>query len=74
MTRKINTHYPNVDKKVCVGGMERKELWQPGEVLHSPEDGIHGLTALTGQGDRKSRRVSMRKRNLKRNCAKSRSE
>jgi len=26
MTRKINTHCPNVDKKVCVGGMERKEL------------------------------------------------
>lgn len=36
MARKRNTHHPNVDKKVCVGGMEGKELRQPGEVLHSP--------------------------------------
>jgi hypothetical protein len=36
MARKRNTHYPNVDKKVCVGGMEGKELWLPGEILHPP--------------------------------------
>ena len=76
MTRKINTHYPNVDKKVCVGGMEGKELRQPGEILHSPCDGVHGLTALIGQGDRKSRRVRLgiRRRNPSRSCTRSRSE
>ena len=26
ITRKINTHYPNVDKEACVSGMEEKEL------------------------------------------------
>jgi len=36
MARERNTHYPNVDKKVCVGGMERKQLRQPGEILHPP--------------------------------------
>ena len=76
MRRKINTHHPNVDKKVCVGGIKWKELRKPGEILHSPCDGVHGLTALIGQGDQKGRRVSLgiRRRDPSQICARSRSE
>lgn len=59
-----------------MGGMEWKELRQPGEILHSPDDGVHGFTALIGQGDRKSRRVRLgiRRRNPNQSCARSRRE